>query len=101
MLKMPRVCSVGMPNPDSIKNSDIDPNFLSLYITESFIFYKNSALDFGWLWKDNTLSITPHIKNSALDFGWLDRIFPNRLRKTTFRKINGKRIRHRSQIQLF
>ena len=48
MLKMPRVCSVGMPNPDSIKNSDIDPNFLSLYITESFIFYKKFRTRF-WL----------------------------------------------------
>lgn len=48
MLKMPRVCSVGMPNPDLIKNSDIDPNFLSLYITESFIFYKKFRTRF-WL----------------------------------------------------
>lgn len=51
MLKMPRMCSVGMPKryPVSIKNSDLSSNFLSPPITESFIFYKNSALDFGWL----------------------------------------------------
>lgn len=50
MLKMPRVCSVGMPKryPVSIKNSDLSSNFLSPPITESFIFYKKFRTRF-WL----------------------------------------------------